>query len=215
MQPKFSIIMPSYLGDYPGAAKDRPAKFIRAVQSVVDQTFLSWELIIIADGCMETADLFAEHFWDRQSIECYWISKCEQWCPSVRNAGLTKVSGEWVVYLDTDDYWGPDHLSILSDRTQWMLSESRWAWFDALIPYAGQFVPMQANIKRCASHGTANIIHRPGPLWPTQIANRSTGKLDYGTQDCAFTDALKKLPGGEFLGLSEYHVCHMPNRFDV
>ena len=44
-----SVIMPSYLGAYKNAAKDRDRKIVRAINSVVRQTYKDWELIIIAD----------------------------------------------------------------------------------------------------------------------------------------------------------------------
>ena len=47
MNPLFSVIIPSYLGHYPTAAKNRDQKIIRAIDSVVDQSFKSWEAIII------------------------------------------------------------------------------------------------------------------------------------------------------------------------
>ena len=52
-----SIIMPSYLGAYKKAAKDRDRKIVRAINSVVKQTYKDWELIVIADGCNKTVDI--------------------------------------------------------------------------------------------------------------------------------------------------------------
>ena len=48
---KISIIMQSYLGDYPNARANPEEGFIRAVYSVINQTVSNWELIIVADGC--------------------------------------------------------------------------------------------------------------------------------------------------------------------
>ena len=48
---KFSVIMASYLGNYPGCANNREAKFIRSVKSFLNQSYDNKELIIVSDGC--------------------------------------------------------------------------------------------------------------------------------------------------------------------
>ena len=45
-KPKISIIMQSYLGNYPGSRKDSHSKFLRAVQSFQNQLYKNCELII-------------------------------------------------------------------------------------------------------------------------------------------------------------------------
>ena len=55
-----SIIMPSYLGAYKHAAKDRDKKIVRAIYSVCRQTYKDWELVVIADGCNKTVDIVQE-----------------------------------------------------------------------------------------------------------------------------------------------------------
>ena len=47
-----SVIMPSFLGEYDGCATDREKKFVRAVQSFLDNTLIENELIIIGDNCI-------------------------------------------------------------------------------------------------------------------------------------------------------------------
>ena len=50
-----SVVMPCYLGHYPGAASDRPAKLERAVKSYLDsEGEFTAELVIVADGCLDT-----------------------------------------------------------------------------------------------------------------------------------------------------------------
>ena len=60
--------MQSYLKDYPGARSNPEEKFIRAVNSVINQSSPNWELVIISDGCEITKALYEEHFEQEERI---------------------------------------------------------------------------------------------------------------------------------------------------
>ena len=55
---KISVVMQSYLGDYPGSRKDSKNKFVRAVSSFLRQTHEDKELVIVSDGCEDTKKLY-------------------------------------------------------------------------------------------------------------------------------------------------------------
>ena len=57
---KFTCVIPSFLGQYPGAASRRDEKLVRAVQSVLDQTYTDFELKVIADGCDLTMEIMKQ-----------------------------------------------------------------------------------------------------------------------------------------------------------
>src|SRR3954468_14224010 len=106
--PKISIIMPSYLGDYPNAASDREGKLKRAIISFLDQTYARRELILVADGCEQTENVYK--FLKNNSgkpisslIRLVKIPKQGHFSGAVRNAGIDVATGEIIAYLDTDD----------------------------------------------------------------------------------------------------------------
>ena len=108
-----SVVMASFLGDYPNAAKNRDKKFIRAVKSFMNQTYKNTELIIIADGCTKTYEIYKENWDDIDNIDCTLMSKHPLYDGEIRNEGLKLAKGEIIVYLDSDDAWGKTHLETI------------------------------------------------------------------------------------------------------
>ncbi len=103
--------MPSYLGDYHPAASRRDEKIVRAVNSVINQTFEDWQLIVVADGCQKTVDIISKITDKRVSV--IYIEKAPFWDGLPRNTGIENAEGELITYIDNDDYWGVNHLKIL------------------------------------------------------------------------------------------------------
>jgi len=97
--------MPSYLGDYPGAAKNRPEKLTRAIQSFLDQEYKEKCLIVVADGCKETISQLYK-FSISDPINPVFIPKQQLFSGEVRMTGIKKAkelySPDVITYLDSD-----------------------------------------------------------------------------------------------------------------
>lgn len=213
--PLFSVIMPSYLGEYSRSAKDKIVKFRRAVDSVINQTFTDFELIIVSDGCIETKRQllamsrepgFAKVL---QKVSGYSIPKQTLWSGIPRNCGINKAKGDFIIYLDTDDKYEPDYLLDLSNAIRetggkdwYFVNDLRW---DKKLR---TFKVNRCSIER-GRCGTSNIIHRRelGVLWDEK------GKYDH---DWMFINRLLKTSSDyEVLPVAGYQVCHLPNFYDV
>ena len=96
-----SVVMPSYLGAYKRAAKNRDDKIVRAIKSVQVQTYKDWELLVIADGCEKTVEIVSA-IKDKK-VKLHSISKQALWSGAVRNKGLSEAIGDYACYLDIDD----------------------------------------------------------------------------------------------------------------
>lgn len=207
MKPMFSIIMASYMGSYKGSASNREEKLLRAIDSVRMQSFADWELIVVADGCERTMELVEQHYGDARRIRSVLIPKQELWAPGVRNRGLKDAIGTWACYLDTDDYFGLDHLRRIADGLSGV--DTCWAWFNDLIwdRRAMAFVERECDITHRDKHGTSNLVHRldAGAWWT------------HGTykQDAFFAMELKSKCDGPRIATPEYCVAHIPGRYDV
>jgi glycosyltransferase involved in cell wall biosynthesis len=114
---KISIIMQSYLGDYPNARVKPEEGFIRAIYSVINQTVSDWELIIVADGCNISEKLYNDHFKHYNNIKFKKVSKPDKTGMYnqgekgrfkrgyPRKVGVSMATGDWICYLDSDDFF--------------------------------------------------------------------------------------------------------------
>lgn len=94
-----SIIMPSYNTEY----------FIgKSIQSVLEQTYTNWELIIVDDCSDDGTKKVLSKFMDDR-IKIYYNKKNSGAAVS-RNIALKKATGKWVAFLDSDDLWKPTKL---------------------------------------------------------------------------------------------------------
>ena len=96
-----SVIIPTY---------NRSHLIQESIQSVFDQTYRQWELIIVDDGSTdETSTILANHSDSR--IHYYRIDHCGI-IGRVRNYGMKHAKGTYIAFLDSDDLWRQDKLEF-------------------------------------------------------------------------------------------------------
>ena len=94
-----SIIMPSY----------NTAPFIEeTIQSVLNQTYTNWELIIVDDCSTDKTDEVLQTIIDDRIH--YYKNEVNSGAAVSRNIALREARGQWIAYLDSDDLWMPDKL---------------------------------------------------------------------------------------------------------
>ena len=97
-RPLVSILMPTY---------NRVALLERAVQSVVNQTYAHYELIVIDDGSEDgTSDWLAVRFPAVHAVR----HGSNRGVAAARNTGLSIARGGIIAFLDSDDAWRPTYL---------------------------------------------------------------------------------------------------------
>jgi glycosyltransferase involved in cell wall biosynthesis len=102
-QPFVSIVMPSF----------NHSNFIgSAVSSVLEQSFINWELIVIDNFSTDQTMEILNQFNDAR-IKILQINNQGSIAKS-RNLGVTSANGEWIAFLDSDDLWEPDKLEKVS-----------------------------------------------------------------------------------------------------
>lgn len=93
-----SVIIPTY---------NRAGFLKRAVSSVLAQSFREIELIIVDDGSTDETRQVLQSFNEKR-LTCYYQQN--KGVSSARNLGISKASGKYTAFLDSDDYWLPTKL---------------------------------------------------------------------------------------------------------
>ena len=97
---KFSIIIPTY---------NRASLLRRCLDSLCNQTYQNFEVIVCDDGSTDNSKEVVAEFENRLQIKYIYE---ENWGGPARprNNGIKKTSGEWICFLDSDDWWRKDKL---------------------------------------------------------------------------------------------------------
>lgn len=96
-----SVIMPSY----------NTASFIaESIQSIINQSYNDWELIIVDDCSTDNTDEIVEKFLVDKRIK-YLKNEKNSGAAVSRNRALCEAHGKWIAFLDSDDLWMPDKLA--------------------------------------------------------------------------------------------------------
>lgn len=96
---QISIIIPAY---------NRAKLIPRAIESVLNQTWDDWELIIVDDGSTDDTKAVINQYLTDKRVS-YYHQKNEGVC-AARNHGAQKAKGEYLIFLDSDDEFMPDYL---------------------------------------------------------------------------------------------------------
>ena len=98
MNPLFSIVLPAY---------NRGDRIGKAIQSVLDQTYSNWELIIVDDGSTDNTKEVCLQYQDPR-ISYVYQDNAER--SAARNKGIALSQGVYIGFLDSDDVYAQSFL---------------------------------------------------------------------------------------------------------
>ena len=102
--PKVSVIVPTY---------NRADRLEEAINSVINQTYQDFELIVVDDGSIDNTSKVVKSFPNVQ----YLSMENNSGVSKARNTGLDIAKGEFICFLDSDDLWNEKKLQI---QVHWM-----------------------------------------------------------------------------------------------
>lgn len=98
---KVSVIIPTY---------NREKFLKRAIESVLDQTFQDFELIVIDDGSNDNTKKIVQKFQNQDNRIKYLWQENSEGAARPKNTGIKMAQGKYIAILDDDDEWFPTKL---------------------------------------------------------------------------------------------------------
>jgi hypothetical protein len=134
--PQISVIIPTY---------NRADMLGDAIASVLAQTYADWELIVVDDGSIDDTEAVVARYSDPRIRYIYQENRK---LPGARNTGIRASTGEYVAFLDSDDLFLPEKLSVqaaaMENRPDIGLVASGWHEVDLQRKVLRRLRPWQA-----------------------------------------------------------------------
>lgn len=99
---QIDIILPTY---------NRSALLANAIDSVIDQLHSKWSLFVCDDGSNDSTPELMKAYQGDARIN--YLRLAHRGVSSARNTGLERVKGNYIAFLDSDNTWKPEYLSLM------------------------------------------------------------------------------------------------------
>lgn len=196
---KISVIMPSYLSNYDGCAKNREKRFCLAIESFLSQTHNSKELLIVSHGCELTDDIYKYNYSNNKDIRFFKTVRNFVFEGATRQKGIENATGNVITYLDTDDIIGKNHLSNIAK----FIKNYDWIFYADIIKISKQQQIVRVPELAYSKIGTSNLSHINKP----EIFNW-IGCDHFGHDYKFITEKLMKSNNFSKVYGCQYYVCH-------
>ena len=216
--PKISIIVPVY---------NVEQYLQRCLDSIAAQTFTDWECILIDDGSPDNSGAICDEYAAKDE-RFKVIHQKNAGVSAARNAGLEVAKGEWIGFVDPDDYIQNDMYSFL-----YSLAHERnadivccgWDNYEGATVETQIFKPLKEKFKKPYFNDVINsreaiireLSHAMYITWDKLFSKKVCHNVFYNTKYVNGEDRLFTVQS--FLNatlvaynmLPKYHYCHRPN----
>jgi glycosyltransferase involved in cell wall biosynthesis len=186
MNPRFSVVIPAF---------NAAATLARAIESVRAQSWPVHEIIVVDDG---STDATAEVAGPFNSVRL--IRQKNSGVSAARNAGAAAATGDWLAFLDADDWYAPDRIRL---HAEWIAED---ATLDCL---TGDY---EYRDDAGALLGTSMVQHESGRMMLTKAAGAVRVVIETPAEIAAFvadhfgdTHTLS-VPRARFMELGGYPI---------
>jgi glycosyltransferase involved in cell wall biosynthesis len=103
VEPLVSVVIPTY---------NRANEIGPTLESIIAQTYSHWEAIIVDDGSTDNTAEVIKQFIAKDARIHFIQHERNRGGQAARNTGIRAATGEWIAFLDSDDRWLPESLSL-------------------------------------------------------------------------------------------------------
>jgi glycosyltransferase involved in cell wall biosynthesis len=190
MAPQISVIIPVYNGE---------RYLAEAINSVLDQTTPATQIIVVDDGSTDATKHIAEGFG--KHIEYIWQEPSGK-AAVARNRGLRQARGEYLTFLDADDLWLPDKLSL---QLAALHEENAELVFGQTVEFYSPEMDLEfRNRIRCTD--TPTLTYMSGTMFTTRTIFDRVGPF---SEDHAVVEFVEWYLRASELNLKTYHLNHV------
>jgi glycosyltransferase involved in cell wall biosynthesis len=106
---KFSVVIPCYNAE---------RWIVETLESVTSQTLLPHEILVVDDGSSDRSVVLVSALIETSCVPITLLRSKRQGPALARNVGISAATGDWVAFLDADDWWQPNHLARICEAVE-------------------------------------------------------------------------------------------------
>lgn len=186
IHPLISVIIAVYNGE---------STIAKAIESVLGQSYRAHELIVVDDGSTDETAKVVQGYGERVK----YLHQRNAGVSAARNAGVSAASGDWLAFLDADDWYYPDRLLWHAD---WIARDSRLDFLTGDYEYAAEDGSV---IGRSMESKTAGQVMLAKANGKREVVMEFTEFADFIADHFGDTHTLS-VPRRRFLDLGGYPV---------
>lgn len=201
MKPTISIIIPVFK-----AEKYLP----KCIESIINQTYQNWEIILVNDGSPDNSGEVCNKYAQNDS-RIKVIHKENKGVSSARNVGLNIASGDYICFLDSDDWVEIDWCEVLYSKiksnrlvvTGYLIEEKKRSIVTQYNDSDEMIIPKDCFYSLSSKKMLANLWNK---IYIAEIIKRN--KLSFNTDACLGEDLLFNLSYLHFI--DDIYVVNKP-----
>ncbi len=149
-----------------------------ALQSILDQTYRDWEALIVDDGSTDATSEIVATFMKRDSRIRFVSHPQRRGAQAARNTGIHAAQGDWIAFLDSDDQWLPDSLSVRLEILKKRNVDVVYSDCLVLTPEAVE--ARLFGVSPANGHVYKRLLRQPGPMFQSLLlSKRSLSEIGY------------------------------------